>query len=178
MANTINLVPVPTREQVIKEVKKFKVDFYSALILLAFVAVAGVLLVVDSIYSVIVNSDKNVISNLKVELSNYSVIAGGMYVAKEKSSFISNIQNNAFNPINFFNFFNQSLPTGAYLQNVDLNGRNFSMYIYSPNITTLSIYIDTLYKNTNISGLTVSSLVYSQNSNQAGYSISGIYEGH
>ena len=160
MSNTINLLPVRTRDQIRNEVKKFHYDFVTALVFMGFVVGGIILIFVNAFFTYSINSVNSNISTAKETLGTYKNLALGYTVVDRKVKQANFINLNKINPSDVIDYINSLLPGGSIVSNIGISSDgSFSMDVQNSNYVSVAKFLLTLenpklkLKNTEIKSI-------------------------
>lgn len=179
MANTINLLPVKTGEQIKTDLKKFKYDVYAALLILFTVTFAVIFLVVNAYMEYVVNTASSTLNSESKHLESYRPLAGQYYILNEKYTQAVSISSSKVDPDDIITYIQTLVPSSATLSDFSVTDkRSFTVTISSGNYLDVAKFLFALENpNLKLQGTEIKDIQLDHTQNIVNFVITGTYNG-
>ena len=178
MVNTINLLPIRSKDQIKKEIKKFKYDLITAVGIMAVVIIGVFIMFINSVLQFSVNSLTNKIKSATVTLNTYKPIAAQYYTVAKKVDQVKIIKSNRTNPNDVIYYLQSLMPTGSSLANFRFDASNaFTVSISSTNyIDIAKLLIRLEDRKLRLRNTEITAITYDHVLNSVQFVITGSYQ--
>jgi|SRR5579872_1260238 len=177
MSNTINLLPVRTKDQIRQELTKFRYDLVTAIIIMGFVVVGVILLFVNALLDYNINNIQSYISIATNTLQSYNKLALNYYTIDKKINQVKIIQATEINPTDVINYISNLAPAGSSLSDFSLNStETFTVTISSSNYLDIAkLLVELGNPKLKLKQTEIREIDYSKSQNILNFIISGVY---
>lgn len=118
--NSINLLPVRSKDEIRKDLSKFKYDLLTMIIVMGVVIVGVILLFIQALFQYNITNIENYITTAKSTLSTYQKLGADYYVVERKVQEAQLINSGKVNPSDVIAYITSLIPSGATLSNFSL----------------------------------------------------------
>lgn len=177
MANTINLIPVKTKEEVKKQVTKYRGDLITAVFILGVVILAVITVFINALLQFDITALDGVLGKATSTLSTYRGIAQGYYTVDQKIVQMRTISHGRLNPDEVLTYIAGILPANASLSNFTFSDNNqFIVTISSNDYIAVAKFLVTL-ENTDLrlKSTEIKQITFDHTQNIENFTISGTY---
>jgi hypothetical protein len=177
MSNTINLLPVQTKDQIKQEVGKFKFDFLTSVVIMVIVVVGVVLMFVQAFLQFNITNINNNITTATNTLNSYKSLDEGYYLVDTKVQQLKVINNYKVDPTTVIDYLSNLVPSGSNISNFTLSQNNqFTLTISNTDYIAVAKFLVVLEEpNLDVKGTEIQSIDYDTTQNIYNFIISGDY---
>ncbi len=177
MSNTINLLPVRTKDQIKTEFRKFKYDFITSIVILGVVLLGIFLMFIHAFLEYNLNQlNSNITKQMNV-LKTYQNFIHGYQIIDEKAQQVKLINKNKVDPADVINYMYTLIPSGSTLSNFALDEQhNFTVTIASSNYIDIARFLVILENpQIRLTQTEIKGISFSKSQNIYNFVISGTY---
>lgn len=177
MSNTINLLPLKTKDQIKQEIIKFKYDLYTALFILVAVVIGVILMFIQAVLQFNISQVNNYTHTAMTTLSTYKSLAQGYVAVDKKYRQVKAIQVYTLSPTTVIDYITGLLPAGATLSNFSENpDGTFTVTIASTDYLSIAkLLVEFENKEVHIQSPVIKEINYEKSENIFNFIITGSY---